>query len=147
MSYVSNADVEARLGSAAYVQLTDDDGDGQADSDVVDEARLGAEGEVDSYLARRYQTPIDLDEHPELAGVLASFTLDLIEYRLRSRRPPVPKESSERYARAVEWLRGVAEGSLELPAQTALASGTVRGTIARAIGERRILSREELESH
>ena len=77
MSYVTNADIEERLGSDPYVQLTDDDGDGVADVGVVDEARLGAEGEIDSYLARRFQVPIDLTTHADLSGVLASFTLDL----------------------------------------------------------------------
>jgi len=52
MGYVTNADIENRLGSAAYVQLTDDEGTGSANEDRVDEARLGAEGEADSYLAR-----------------------------------------------------------------------------------------------
>jgi len=65
------------------VQLTDDDGNGLADSGVVDEARLAAEGEVNSHLARRYQVPINLSEHSELAALLASITLDLVEYRLR----------------------------------------------------------------
>jgi phage gp36-like protein len=147
MSYITNADIEQRLGSAAYVQLTDDDGDGQADEGVVDEARLGAEGEVDSYLARRFQTPIDLTTHADLAGLLASFTLDLVEYRLRSRRPPVPQEVFDRHARAIEWLRGVADGSLELPSSTQVATNTARGTLARAIGEERILSRQELSGH
>ena len=147
MSYITNADIEARLGSAAYVQLTDDDGDGQADGDVVDEARLGAEGEVDSYLARRYQTPIDLNQHADLAGVLASFTLDLVEYRLRSRRPPIPKVTYDRYARAIEWLRGVADGSLELPSATPVASNTTRGPLGRVSGEERLLSRQELGAH
>ncbi len=30
MSYITNSDIELRVGSAAYVQLADDDGDGVA---------------------------------------------------------------------------------------------------------------------
>ena len=59
MAYITNADIEERLGSATYVQLADDDGDNVADVGVVDEARLGADGEVSSYLGRRFQLPID----------------------------------------------------------------------------------------
>ena len=147
MAYITNADIEERLGSATYVQLTDDDGDGQADEGIADEARLGAEGEVNSYLARRHQTPVDVTVHVDLAGLLASFTLDLVEYRLRSRRPPIPQETVDRYSRAIQWLRDVADGSLELPSTTAVASNTSHGMTARAIGEERILSRAELESH
>ena len=60
MSYLANSDIEKRLGAAAYVQLTDDEGTGSANQDRVDEARLGAEGEANSYLARRYAVPVDL---------------------------------------------------------------------------------------
>ncbi|HUX30626.1 MAG TPA: phage protein Gp36 family protein [Thiobacillus sp.] len=52
MSYVTNADIEKRVGPAAYVQLTDDEDTGSANEDRVDEARLAAEGGVNSYLAR-----------------------------------------------------------------------------------------------
>ena len=67
MAYISNADLQERLGASAYVQLADDNGDGAADVGVVDEVRLAAEGEVNSHLARRYATPIDLALHADLA--------------------------------------------------------------------------------
>ncbi len=144
MAYITNADIEERLGSTAYVQLADDDGDGQADVGVVDEARLGAEGEVNSFLARRYQVPIDLTVHPELSDVLKSFTLDLAEYRLRSRRPPVPPDAVRRREQASGWLTGVADGRIDLPATTSVAGNTTKGTIASVSGEDRLLSRDEL---
>jgi phage gp36-like protein len=147
MACVTNADIEQRLGSDTYVQLTDDDGDGTADSGVVNEARIGAEGEVDSYLARRFQLPIDLSAHPDIAGVLASFTLDLIEYRLRSRRPPVPKDAVDRHAQAIEWLKGVADGTIELPSTAGPAASTARGPVATTTGDERVLSREELSDY
>jgi len=147
MAYITNADIEERVGSDAYVQLTDDDGDGQADTGVVDEARLGAEGEVNSYLARRYQVPIDLTVHADLADVLASFVLDLAEYRLRVRRPPVPKDVQDKWAQAIEWLSRVADGSVELPSATPVAANTTRGTLGVTTGEERLLSREELSGY
>ena len=51
MAYITNSDIQAWLGTAAYVALTDDAGTGSADTAKVDQARLGAEGEVNSYLA------------------------------------------------------------------------------------------------
>ncbi len=147
MAYITNADIEERLGSAAYVQLTDDDGDGQADVGVVDEARLGAEGELNSYFARRYDVPIDLTAHPDLADLIKSFTLDLVEYRLRSRRPPVPQDITRRRADAVEWLTCVADGRVELPSATGVAASTARGPIAATLGNERVLSRDELSDH
>lgn len=147
MSYIANTDIEERLGSATYVQLADDDGDGVADVGVVDEARLGADGEVNSYLARRYQVPIDLAVHTAVAGVLASITLDLVELRLRSRRPPVPQDAVRKHGQAMAWLRGVADGQIELPSLVGVAASSARGTIAAVTGEDRVLSREELAGH
>lgn len=147
MAYITNADIEQRLGSDTYVQLADDDGDGTADVGVVNEARIGAEGEVDSYLARRFQLPIDLAAHADIAGVLASFALDLVEYRLRLRRPPVPKDAVDRHARAIEWLKRVADGTIDLPSAAGLAANTARGPVAETTGNQRVLSRDELSDY
>ena len=147
MGYITNSDIEERLGSVAYVQLADDDGNGVADVGVVDEARLGAEGEVNSYLGRRYSVPVSLTTHPDLADVLASFTLDLAEYRLRLRRPPVPDDARRRRDQAIEWLTRVAEGRIELPSAVGVAASTARGTIAAVTGEKRVLTRDELNGH
>lgn len=147
MSYVTNADIEERLGSVAFVQLADDDGNGVADVGVVDEARMGAEGEVNSYLGRRYAVPISLTTHSDLADVLASITLDLAEYRLRARRPPIPEDARRLRDQAVEWLTRVAEGRIELPSAVGVAASSARGIISATRGEKRLLTRDELDQH
>ena len=147
MAYISSADIQERLGSSAYVQLADDDGDGVADVGVVDEARLGAEGEVNSYLARRYQVPIDLTVHTDLVDLLTSITLDVAEYRLRLRRPPVSDDARRRYSQTIEWLERLARGVIELPAAATVAANPARGTIATTTGEDRLLTRDELAGH
>ncbi len=144
MGYITNSDIEERLGASTYVQLSDDNGDGVADTPVVDEARLGAEGEVNCYLAARVQVPVNLLVFPELAGVLVSITLDLAEFRLRCRRPPMPQEAIGKHDAAVEWLRGVAEGGVKLPSAAEMPGNTAAGLIAATRGEGRMLSREEL---
>ncbi len=147
MSYLSNTDIENRVGTAAYVQLSDDDGDNQADTVVVDETRLGAEGEVNSYLARRYAVPIDLGLHPELSNLLKSITLDLVEMRLRARRPPVPDATLRRHADALVWLRGVAVGTIALPSASPISPTGWQGPAILTSGEERILSHDELAEH
>ena len=147
MGYITNADIEERVGGVAFVQLADDDGNGVADVGVVDEARLGAEGEVNSYLGRRHAVPISLTTHPDLTDVLASFTLDLAEYRLRLRRPPVPEDARRRRDQAVEWLTRVAEGRIELPSAVGVAVSSARGMIAATVGEKRVLTHDELAGH
>jgi len=138
-----NSDIEQRLGNATYVQLADDNGDGAADTAVVDEARLGAEGEINSYLAFRFQVPIDLSLHADLVGVLKSMTLDLVEFRLRCRRPPVPQDAIRKRDSAVEWLRGVVNGSIGLPAAAAVSANPTRGIVAVKTGSERLLTRKE----
>ncbi|MCK6455724.1 MAG: DUF1320 domain-containing protein [Phycisphaerae bacterium] len=145
MGYVTNADIEERLGTTAYVQLTDDAGSGSADLDKVNEARLGAEGEVDSYLSARYAVPVDLTDRPELAAVLKTFVLDLIEYRLHGRRPPVPSDVARRHAEAITWLRRVSFGSVHLPAAPAPASHRGRGAPAEVFGPTRRFTRDSLD--
>lgn len=141
MGYISNSDIEERVGSATLLQLADDDGNGVADAGIVDEARLAAEGEVNSRLAVRYQTPIDLSAHPDLTDLLASFALDLAEYRLRLRRPPVSEDARRRRDHAVDWLNRVADGRVQLPSSTPVEP---RGLGAIVIGAERVLTREEL---
>lgn len=141
MACITNNDIEERVDNATLLQLADDDGNGVADTGIVDEARLAAEGEVNSRLATRYQTPIDLVAHPDLADLLASFALDLAEYRLRLRRPPVSEDARRRYDHAVDWLDKVADGRIQLPSSAPVAP---RGLGATVVGAARVLTHEEL---
>ncbi len=144
MSYITNADIELRLGTERYTQLTDDAGTGSPNTQVADEARLGAEGELDSYLSQRYAVPIDLATHPEVAPVLASTALDLVEYRLHARRREVPVDVITKRDAALAWLRRVARGETSLPSVASIASNPAAGLRATSIGDERTLSRGEL---
>lgn len=145
MSYTTNADIEARLGSRAYIQLTDDAATGTADEAKVTRARLAAEGEVDSYLGRRHAVPVDVSGNERLAGILRSVTLDLVEYRLHARRPPVPEDVRRKRETAVHWLKRVADGDVVLPVEQELPGNPTTGPAATVIGAPRIMSRDELE--
>jgi phage gp36-like protein len=147
MAYITNNDIESRLGTAAYVQCADDDGDGVANAGVVDEVRLAAEGEVNSHLGQRYGVPVDLTVHAELADVLRSITLDIAEYRLRARRPPASAESLRRYNDTIAWLRNIAAGVAELPSSEALPANPAYRPFAAGSSEPRLLSRDELSRH
>lgn len=144
MGYVTNAQIESRLGTAVYVQLTDDAGSGVADAAKVDEARAAAEAEVDSYLARRVRVPIDLTRHPELGGLLGGLVLDLAAYRLHSRRPPVPADVVRRRTEAIAWLERAARGDVVLPATTPVDPNDTTGIAGTAVGAARELSRETM---
>lgn len=145
MSYATNADVQQRMGSTVYVQLTDDAGSGTADEAKVTEARLAAEREVDSYLGRRYAVPVDVTARAELQPLLRSVVLDLVEYRLHSRRPPIPADIVSKRVAAIEWLQQVSAGRAVLPAVKQLAGATAQGVMAEVSGTARVWTREEAE--
>lgn len=144
MTYVTASDIEERLGGTAYVQLTDDDATGSADLDKIEEARRGAEGEADSFLATRYAVPVDLTLHPDLAAVLKSFVLDLVAYRLHGRRPPVPQDVVRRQSEAVAWLARVANGEVQLPSALAPRTNAALAPVAAVTGTERMFSRDAL---
>lgn len=145
MAYITNADLEERLGHTMYVQLTDDAGTGLPDEDKVTEARLTAEGEMDSYLGRRHAVPIDLAACPEAAGILKGIALDLASYRLYTRRPPAPEDVASKYNAALRWLQQIAAGQAVLPAATELPANPAAGLVAGLTGNPRILTPDEME--
>ena len=146
MSYATNADVQQRMSNAVYIQLTDDAGTGIADEAKVTEARMAAECEVNSYLGRRYQVPVDVDVFTELQPLLRSVTLDLAEYRLHARRPAVPADVAAKRAAAVDWLGKIANGTALLPAVSELPSRASEGIVAEVSGTPRMWSSDEASS-
>ncbi len=147
MSYITNNDIELRLGTARYVQLSDDTGSGTADANVVAEARDGAQAEVDSYLARRYAVPIDLTTHLNVSPLLKSITLDLVEYRLHARRREIPDDVVVKRTAAVVWLQRVAKGDVSLPSVAEIDINAATGINAMTTGNERVLTRDELADH
>ena len=145
MGYVTNADIEAWLGTRTYIELTDDAGSGSANAALADRARLGAEGEANSYLATRYRVPIDVSSEPEVESVLKSFILDLASYRLHGRRPPVPVDIVRRREEAVTWFSRVASGIVQLPAALIVTENAALGIVGRTDGPHRLMTRDSLE--
>jgi len=145
MAYATNEDILVRLGPTMYVQLTDDVGSGTADEAKVTEARVAAEGEVNSYLARRYAVPVDVANHPEVAGLLRSVTVDLAEVRLRLRKPPMHADFVRRRADAIAWLERVASGTVRLPSVAELPVNAAEGIRGAVVGSPRVIGRGEME--
>lgn len=143
MSYATNGDIEERLGTTVYIELTDDTGSGVADEDKVTEARTAAEAEIDSYLARRYLVPIAVSGQPALAAMLKRLTLDLAEYRLRARRLPVPEDTHLLRDAAVQWLTRAAKGEVMLPSLTELPLNPACGAAGTVVGRPRVLEGDE----
>lgn len=146
MAYATHSDIEARLGPAVYVQLTDDAGTGAADEATASEARLAAEGEVNSHLARRVAVPVDVAGHAELADVLRTVTVDLAVWRLFARRGMVPDAVQRQREAAMQWLGRIASGEVMLPSMQELPGNPAAGIAAAAVGAARVLTREEMRA-
>lgn len=145
MNYTTIDDLEARMGTTVYVQLTDDAGTGSGDTAKAAAALAAAEAEVDSYLAVRFAVPVEVAGEAERAEILKAVTLDLAEYRLHARRPPVTEAVVRKRAEAVRWLERVASGAVQLPGGSVPAARTSGGTVARVRGAQRVFTRDSME--
>lgn len=126
MAYITTSQLSQRLGSTLYARLTDRVTGTTANATVGQELVDGAEALVNSFLAQRYQTPVDLSTRPELAALLSERALDVAEF-LAWKCSPFVNDIAERvragYDDAQRWLTQIAQGVIPLPA-TALPNST-----------------------
>ncbi len=148
MAYITTTLLSERLGTTLYARLTDRVNGTTPDANVAQQIVDAAEAEANSYLARRYATPVDLAAHAELAAVLASRVLDLAEYAAWKSSPftsDPPQRVHLLYAAALEWLEAVAAGRLVLPAATPPAGPTASVDAPRYAGGGRVFTAAELD--
>ncbi|MFH1745671.1 MAG: phage protein Gp36 family protein [Planctomycetota bacterium] len=121
MAYITTSDLSQRLGTTLYARLTDRVSGTTASSTVAQQIIDEAHGLANSYLCKRYATPIDLVSHPELNSLLQSRVLDIAEY-LAWRGSPfvndVPNRIQSLYDDARQWFESVAAGEIHLPADS-----------------------------
>ncbi len=112
MAYATPQDLVQRFGEQEIVRLTTPGGqdlDGVV-TDTAEAALEDASATIDSYVRKRYRTPIDV-ELPEIRRVC----LDLTRYDLSTGDGKQPSEETrERYKAAMDWLRDVASGKAVL---------------------------------
>lgn len=109
--YCSSSDLSTRLTAAQVVALADDDGDGVADTSVVDAAITDADAEIDVWLAPRYQVPFTT-----APAFIASASATLAAERLFRRHrdtPPEALQASIDETRAM--LERISKGQADLP--------------------------------
>lgn len=148
MAYVTISALSARLGTPLYARLTDRANGNTANDTVAQTIVDDAEAEANSYLARRFATPVDLGAHPELAAVLAARVLDLAEHAAWRGSPFVsdpPQRVQRLYGAAVAWLESVAQGRVQLPAAGVPASTQATDEGPKYRGAQRAFTAEELD--
>lgn len=148
MAYITTSQLSERLGATIYARLTDRVNGITANSTVAQQIVDEAQAEADSYLARRYQTPVDLAAHPELANILKARVLDLAEYGAWKSTPFVsdpPQRVHLLYAAALRWFEDVGQGRLLLPAASPPTSGTAEDRAPQYVAQPRRFTSEELD--
>jgi phage gp36-like protein len=148
VAYITIDQLSERLGATLYARLTDRVNGTTANDLVAQQIVDEAEAEANSYLARRYATPVDLAEHPELAAVLAARVLDLAEWAAWKSTPFVsdpPARVQSVYAEALRWLAEVAQGRLTLPAAVPADPPTALNDGPRYRAEPRSFTADELD--
>ena len=111
MAYATAQDILAQYGERELLMLADRDGDGVADTGVVEAALADAAEEIDGYLAGEYDLPLD----PTRARPLRRIAVDIAVYRLAT-DTLATDERRARYQDAVRYLERVSRGEIRLGA-------------------------------
>lgn len=148
MAYATTTDLSNRLGATLYARLTDRVDGTTASATVAQQILDEAEAVLESYLARRYATPVDLGANPELANVLMARALDLAEFMAWKGSPfvsDVPERVRVVYEDTLRWLSAVAAGQATLPAARPPASPMAGDDGPRYSATDRKFTHEELD--
>ena len=103
MAYATLDQLVSLFGADEIRTLSDRQGTGELDEAVISDALERASSEVDSYLADRYATPLSGSD--PIPPVVVSVTGDIRD------TDPI----RERYTKALNWLRDVADGKAGIP--------------------------------
>lgn len=141
MAYATESDLNNRLGGELAVLLADEDGDGAADTAILQAALDDAAAEIDATLAARYATPVS-----PAPPLLTRLNTDLAVYFLFiRRRKAIAPEHLARWREARAQLDDIAEGRRELDgAETRLAGFKAESTTRE---QPRTFDRDSLESY
>jgi phage gp36-like protein len=137
MDYCTQDDIENRIGRADLVALSDYDGDGEPDPDVVGAAIRDACSLIDSYLSVRFRVPVD-----PVPPALKVRAINLSVYFLRLGRDSATEDARRQYEDDLAWLREAVRGDVSLGIEPSAAEGPrAHGVVYRS--QRRVFGRNE----
>lgn len=138
-AYCSVAQLTARFASATEAAFaTDNEAAGVISSTVATECIGSAEGEINSYLAERYRTPLSAIEIADtsIAELMLGVTLDIAEYHVLNRGPEIGEQKVKQYERRIAWLILIATGKASIPGAVTIASPSNTKTAAWSTWDR-----------
>lgn len=118
--YCTLDDIKKAIPETNIIQLTDDAGTGQIDTEKINDAISYAEQLINGYLRGRYTLP--LDPVPELIRHMAT---DLAIFHLYSRRfeLEMPQSMMDKYKNAVKLLEQIQKGLIRIGAEVEASPG------------------------
>lgn len=123
--YASNDELKTRFEDDTELAfLTDNVTAGIADEAVLTDVVEAAEGEINSGLAVRYATPVDVSVDTTLAALLKRKTLDLSEHYLHRRGEGASEIKQDQADQVLEWVDKVSKGERKLVGALTAASTT-----------------------
>lgn len=111
-AYIVGADIQNRIGAAAYLRLFDDNNDGAADADPIAQVIADAQAKVDGYLRGAYS----LDEvAANPPNQVKRLCLDVAQAYLAMRHPMAVRIDWEKLLQAAERdLKRLRTGEIRL---------------------------------
>ncbi len=111
MAYTDLTAINQSMPEKILIQLTDDNGADQVDTNVVDWAIEQAESTIDAYNRGRLPVDIPDGEVPEFLKVVAT---DIAIYRLYKRKliSNIPESLQKCYDNAIKWLKDIQDGDI-----------------------------------
>ncbi len=107
MAYANYQDLIAAFDEQLIIQMSDDNGDGIADANVIDQAIRAADAEIDARIGNRYAVP--LNPAPRLAASISAALAVAGLYTRRGVDKPQSVIEAERAAR--DLLNRIAAGT------------------------------------
>lgn len=142
MTYATQADLTDRFGAVEMAQVTDRVSGVVIDVTVLGRALSDADAEIDSYLATRYSLPL-----ASTPVVLVRLAADVARYRLFD--DAAPAQVRQRYEDAINLLKRMASGDVQLAGSTVLtpATGTGHGNAVAVKSPDRVFSASLLQNY
>lgn len=124
--YIQQSDLESRLGNTKLLELTDPDGTGTIQANIVAAAIAAAEGLFESYLRTRYQLPVPVT--PLVTGLLIDMAGFVLYRGASTVDDGVYKVWQDGNEAAVKTLKDIQAGKAALDVPAAQETATTPGS-------------------
>ena len=133
VNYATNQELIDRFEDvASAASATDSTDETTPDADVLTNAIEYAEGLINSYIGKRYLTPVNVSSDTQLENLLRGRTLDVAVFELVGTRNDLLSEAKQRaYDRCIEWLEMLAKGDVVLTGASTIPTTAARDPIAQ----------------